>query len=377
MVVKLRTRKLQDGRHSYYLDIHFGKERRHESLGLYHDPRISREENEETRRKADERRLERDKELARAGVIVKPTSTNLPFAEYFETVCDRDWRAGRQQRMVTDGTKKSWKAALTKVLMWEILNKQELLLGDINEQWLEQFKIFLLTKAGIVQSTACTHFQKVGSCLEEAVKEGLITHNPARNVEPISMPDMTTPHLTLSQVEKLVNTRCGLPEVKRSFLFSLHTGLRPVDIRNLTWANVRKTETGYKLVFTPQKTKKTVAETHKPLNENAIMLLGEIRTGVEHIFALPDGKTVNKYVKRWCKAAGIEEDVTYKVSRHSFATIIYEQTGDIYVVSKLLDHATAKTSERYAKVTDKRKEDAIRTMPIMNINMNEFQENEG
>ena len=59
------------------------------------------------------------------------------------------------------------------------------------------------------------------------------------------------------------------------------------------------------------------------------------------------------------QAAGITKHVTYHVSRHTFATMLLTLGADLYTVCKLLGHSDVKTTQIYAKIINKKKEDAI------------------
>lgn len=47
------------------------------------------------------------------------------------------------------------------------------------------------------------------------------------------------------------------------------------------------------------------------------------------------------------------------VARHSFATMMLTLGADIYTTSKLLGHSKIQTTEIYAKIIDKKKDEAM------------------
>lgn len=67
-------------------------------------------------------------------------------------------------------------------------------------------------------------------------------------------------------------------------------------------------------------------------------------------------------VKRWGKAANVP-DLKPHVMRHTFATNVYEQTGDIRVVQVLLGHKNLNTTQIYTRVVNKKRAAAIMSLP--------------
>ena len=51
-------------------------------------------------------------------------------------------------------------------------------------------------------------------------------------------------------------------------------------------------------------------------------------------------------------------NITY-VARHTFATMMLTLGADLYTVSKLLGHTSVKMTQVYAKIVNKKKDDAV------------------
>ena len=64
-------------------------------------------------------------------------------------------------------------------------------------------------------------------------------------------------------------------------------------------------------------------------------------------------------VRDWAKSAGIKKYVTFHTARHSFATMMLTLGANIYTTSKLLGHSNIRTTEIYAKIIDKKKDEAM------------------
>lgn len=68
-------------------------------------------------------------------------------------------------------------------------------------------------------------------------------------------------------------------------------------------------------------------------------------------------------MKCWSWEAGIKKDLTFHCGRHTFAVLMLDLGADIYTVSKLLGHKELATTQIYAKVLDKNKQNAVSLIP--------------
>ena len=71
----------------------------------------------------------------------------------------------------------------------------------------------------------------------------------------------------------------------------------------------------------------------------------------------------NEAIKRWVLRAGINKEITFHCARHTFAVLMLDLGTDIYTVSKLLGHKELSTTQIYAKVLDKKKQEAVAMIP--------------
>ena len=68
---------------------------------------------------------------------------------------------------------------------------------------------------------------------------------------------------------------------------------------------------------------------------------------------------MNRQLKACAKAAGIKKNVTLHTARHTFATMLITEGADLYTTCKLLGHSDIQTTQIYAKIIDKKKEEAV------------------
>ena len=72
-------------------------------------------------------------------------------------------------------------------------------------------------------------------------------------------------------------------------------------------------------------------------------------------------KAIQKKMERYAKAAGIE--ATCHQLRHTFASNLLEHGAEIVTIKDLLGHESVHSSERYARVSNRKvKQEYVRTM---------------
>lgn len=69
----------------------------------------------------------------------------------------------------------------------------------------------------------------------------------------------------------------------------------------------------------------------------------------------------------WVKRAEIDKHITWHCARHSFAVNILNNGANIKTVASLLGHSDLKNTEKYTRAIDKLKEDAINSLPTLDI----------
>lgn len=244
--------------------------------------------------------------------------------------------------------------------------------GSINTKMLEDFKRFLISapqggnKPGTIsQTTASTYFSILKAALKQAFIDDYLTVDFAAKAKNISPNSVRRNYLTENELNRLAQTPCDIPVLKRAALFSALTGLRHCDIQKLRWSEIQRDGNNYRLNFTQQKTKE--AE-YMPINEQAYKLCGTPQAPDRLVFEdLTDAAWISRPLKRWLDAAGITRKITFHCFRHTFATLQLANGTDIYTVSKMLGHTNVKTTQIYAKVINEKKEQAAKAIKIVNL----------
>jgi integrase len=368
--VKLRQKAISGNRQSLYLDFYpaiphpvTGEPTRREFLGMYllDKPKnpIDKQHNKETERLAEQIRQKRENHLNKPEIYTGYEKEQLKikelgeqnFVEYFKSLADKRKASNHD----------NWVSAYRYL---EAFTNGNLKFADLNETFCTDFKEYLLntksnksSKTTLAQNSAVSYFNKLKATLKQAYKDGFLPSDLNGKIQPVKQAETRRNFLTIEELNRLVQTECNNPLMKRAALFSALTGLRFSDIKNLVWSELEYIQgNGYFIQFKQQKTK---GEEMMPISEQAFSLLGERKEPTDTVFeGLTYSAHENRHLAKWIGLAGIEKDITFHCFRHTFATLQLSNGTDIYTVSKMLGHRELKTTQVYAKIISKTKREA-------------------
>lgn len=216
----------------------------------------------------------------------------------------------------------------------------------------------------LTPGTCRLYLDRMGTFFARAVKMGILPANPVKMIESSEKPrvkESTREYLTIDELRLMSETPCADETTKAMFMFGCFTGLRYSDICRVTWGMIRNK----KVAITMEKTDKVV---HVPLSDNALAWVpkDEGHGANDIVFAIHHPlTTIDKRIHKWSARAGIEKNVSFHVSRHTFATMALTYGADLYTVSKLLGHSNIATTQIYAKIVDQKKVDAVNLIPTL------------
>lgn len=370
--VKLREKELANGNKSLYLDIYRDGKRVREFLKLYlikATTPLEKEQNRQTLAVAQSVRAKRQIEIQNGEYgFTSQFKSETPFLEYYRKMCE-DRHGNPESR----GNWGNWYSCLQHLQRY---CDEKTTFRDITSDWIEGFKHFLdkvekdaykrknnalAEGKPLSQNSKVSYFNKLRACINQAFDDRIIPINPLRGIEGFKQDETERVYLTIDEIKKLIPVDCRYPVLKRAFLFCCLTGLRKSDIEKLTWGDVHKFGEFTRVTF---KQKKTGGQEYLDINKQAEEYLGERGDNNDRVFSgFHYSAQLLLELKRWCLLAGITKEVTFHSSRHTFAVMMITIGADIYTVSKLLGHKEISTTQIYAKVIDKKKQDAINLIP--------------
>lgn len=384
---KLGAKILSDGRESLFLDYYFGytmvydegkdkmvtrKDRKREYLKLYlwQAPRtpIERQQNKETLELAKKIRFERGQALLESveGYRLKK-DRQINFLDYFQTYIDNYTKKDVRMVQIALQRFKDFLNGTPEYTKFAKSIKPE----QLNKDMMVAFTEYLQSRS--IGEGAKSIYQRFKKVIKFAIEHDVMIKNPCTGVV-IKVDDqiLRKDVLSLEEVQQLVATydEKQNPEVRRAFIFCLYCGLRYCDVKDLSFANV---DYANKLLkFEQSKTKGHSANSGViiPLNDGLLRLIGEPTESQNKdslIFTLPSYEMCLKSLKRWVKSAGIDKHISWHCARHSFAVNILNNGANIKTVASLLGHSGLKHTEKYTRAIDRLKEDAINSLPTLDI----------
>lgn len=370
--IRLRAKTLKNGTESLYLDIYWNGKRSYEFLKLYLHPGNSVETkrmNKENIQLANTIKGKRLIELRNKEYGFKSTyKIKTNFLDYFEAERINIYNMNKTYAQ-------SWKSCLRHL---RDFCSPSTTFEDVDTDFAQDFKEYLEKTAkqkptkdknkALSRNSKSTYYAIFCSCLAKAFSEKIIPVNPTIGIRRIGRNDTVRVHLTFEEVQKLANTKCRYDWLKRAFLFSCLTGLRKSDIEKMKWSEVNTQKEFTRIIF---QQKKTESLEYLDISNQAAYFLGERGNPDDPVFYINYNGLTSVVLREWCAKAGINKQITFHSARHTFACTMIDLDTDIFVVSKLLGHKDIRTTQIYAKVVDKKKQEAIKKIPAIIFNQNE------
>lgn len=354
------------------MDIYINGQRSYEYLKMYLIPektKVDKDKNRQTLQFAEAVKAKRVVELQNGKFGFNENyKLETNFLVYYKAMCETRHNAD------TEGNWGNWRSCLKHL---EQYCKPNTTFREVTPQWIEGFKEYLdkialcrgrrkvtttddQTKP-LSQNSKVSYFNKLRACINQAFEDRIIPHNPLRGIRGFKTEDSKRCYLTLDEVKAMASSPCRYPALKKAFMFSCLTGIRKSDIEKMRWSEVQQQGEFTRIIF---KQKKTGGQEYLDINSQATAYLGERGKPEERVFT---GFKYSSYLiaelRMWAARAGITKDITFHSGRHTFAVLMLDLGAEIYTVQKLLGHKEIQTTQLYAKILDKKKQEAVAMIP--------------
>ena len=244
-------------------------------------------------------------------------------------------------------------------------SKNDLPLNEMDYSFINDFDYYLITQSNsstekiMKRNAANKQHQRLKAICSKASKEGLLKKNPYDSFN-LKFTKSHRTFLSEDELDKLkkhtLANNKSLEKVRDIFLFSVYSGLRFGDATNLKTNHIIKDKKGKYWIELIQE--KTGERFEIPVLKNAMSIIekydNEERKITGYILPRISHQKVNVYLKTIAEIVGIEKELTHHVARHTFATTVtLSNDVPLEIVSKLLGHNNIRTTQIYAKITNK------------------------
>lgn len=240
--------------------------------------------------------------------------------------------------------------------LWSKYNRKDIGLTEFTPSIVHDFELYLSTVAGCCYNTSVKKLKTLKTITIYAQKRGVLHHDPFLNHR-FHLEAVDRGFLTDEEILKIANKELSIQRlelVRDMFLFSCFTGLAYIDVANLTPDNIVKLD-GKEWIMT--KRQKTNVETNVLLLDipkSIISKYGHKTYRDGKLFPVLSNQKTNSYLKEIADLCGIKKNLTFHLARHTFATMSLSKGVPMESVSKMLGHTNIKTTQIYARITNKK-----------------------
>lgn len=233
---------------------------------------------------------------------------------------------------------------------------------EINEDFVEAIKKHCKMTLKNKDNTIQSFLKSFKKYLHLANKRGIVTpimHSDIKRKEFISDRVFLIPEelVRLHAYFKSDFINATHKAILARFLFSCFTGLRISDIQKLTSDNFQDDMLFFSAVKTNKIQKVKLNQTALSLIDPSVIFYGNFT-----------GEYINRELKFIAKVCAVNKNISYHVSRHTFATNYILSGGNVVNLQKILGHSKITDTMIYVKITDSMQETEILSMDtILNI----------
>lgn len=232
----------------------------------------------------------------------------------------------------------------------------DIALKELTPAFITDFELFLRTEKNHCNNTVWSYMMPFRSIIFMAINNGWLQRDPFYAYS-ITKEETKRGFLSKEEIKLLIDgtfKKKGYELIRDLFLFCTFTGLTFIDMKNLTKDNLQLSFDGHLWIKTNRQ--KTGVESNIRLLDIPLQIIKKYEGTAEGNLLLPVPCYANcKYdLKVIAKKCGIDKNVTWHLSRHTFATTVYLcNGGTIEALSKILGHKHISTTQIYAEVTNK------------------------
>jgi site-specific recombinase XerD len=236
----------------------------------------------------------------------------------------------------------------------------DMALDEIKVSFTNDFEHFLTAKQGLSNNSAMKYIRILKRITKFAVDQGWIITSPVAQFR-CSYQEPERERLTMEEIMTLYKKDLDLKrlsEVRDVFVFCCFTGFSYMDVYKLTPQHIVTGIDGGKWIVKDRE--KTKSSERVPLLPIPLEIIERYKNDYycetkNCLLPVNTNQCYNAYLKEIAIVCKINKHLTTHIARHSFATsVTLENDVPIETVSQMLGHKSIRTTQIYAKVTQRK-----------------------
>ncbi|WP_062052983.1 site-specific integrase [Aquimarina longa] len=243
-----------------------------------------------------------------------------------------------------------------KTFLKEKHNLKDIPFRELEEDFITDFEHYLIFDKKLHTNTIANYLKTLKRVVMIAVDKGWIVVSPFARHR-VKKVKTNRAFLTKEELKQFgsVTVRTKNEELVRDlFVFCCFTGLSYVDLKNLTFDEIQRFWD--KSLWIIKKRQKSKVKFSVRLLDTPLQIMKKYKgLGNDNlVFNVPSHSSCITHLKTISELAGITKHVTFHVSRHTCATLFLSNNVPIESVSKMLGHTNIRTTQIYARITNKK-----------------------
>jgi site-specific recombinase XerD len=248
----------------------------------------------------------------------------------------------------------------TKPFLQSKYNINDIDIANLDYEFITEYEFWLKSVRKCDHNTTIKYLSNFRKIINQCIRKGWLQRDAFIGFK-MTKKEVERTALTELEIQKLITQQFSVDrivQVRDIFLFSCFTGLAYIDVKKLKRSEIIVGVDGEKWLVSRRQ--KTAVSARIPLLPSALKIMDRYTNHAQCIMKdrlLPvlSNQKMNAYLKEIADLCGINQNLTYHIARHTFATTVTLSNGvPIETVSKMLGHRNLKTTQHYARVLDKK-----------------------
>ena len=280
------------------------------------------------------------------------------FIEAFD-----DYISNLQAKVGVDyvqGTVQVYRGTLSKIKKFlKDTQRLDITLNEVDRKFIADLDQYIRAVLRSANNTTVKNMKQLKSVFKYARIMGWMQNDPFDFMS-FKQLESKREYLTVEEIAALNKADLRIPsleKVRDLFLFQIYTGLSYQDLKNLSADDIKIGSDNRRWIYIYRTKTDTLSQIPlMPVPEDILRKYHNYKgKPADRLLPVLTNQVYNRYLKAIFKVAKINKHASSHMGRHTFATTILMSKGiSMETISRLLGHSTPRTTEIYAKITERK-----------------------